>query len=111
MQATMVRDRQHGPVVELNRFGVKTKRTKNNSGGNNFNKDEVTGAKTVFHQMVNKSANLNSESLLLPHRVWKVKFVGESVDDCGGGYSESIAEICDELMQVKSSINSAGQWS
>ena len=24
-------------------------------------------------------------------------FVGESVDDCGGGYSESIAEMCDEL--------------
>ena len=98
VQATMVRDRQHGPVIELNRFGVKTKRMKNNSGGN---KEETTGAKTVFQQMVNKSANLNSESLLLPHRVWKVKFVGESVDDCGGGYSESIAEICDELMQVK----------
>ena len=108
VQATMVRDRQHGPVVELNRFGVKTKRTKNNSGGNNVNKDETSGAKTVFHQMVNKSANLNGESLLLPHRVWKVKFVGESVDDCGGGYSESIAEICDELMQVKSNINTAG---
>ena len=24
-------------------------------------------------------------------------FAGESVDDCGGGYSESIAEMCDEL--------------
>lgn len=24
-------------------------------------------------------------------------FEGESVDDCGGGYSESIAEMCDEL--------------
>lgn len=24
-------------------------------------------------------------------------FLGESVDDCGGGYSESIAEMCDEL--------------
>ena len=35
--------------------------------------------------------------MLLPHRVWKVKFVGESVDDCGGGYSESVAEMCDEL--------------
>ena len=23
--------------------------------------------------------------------------LGESVDDCGGGYSESIAEMCDEL--------------
>ena len=22
------------------------------------------------------------------------------MDDCGGGYSESIAEMCDELMQV-----------
>merc|ERR1719187_2702943 len=43
-------------------------------------------------------ASLTNECLLLPHRAWKVKFVGESVDDCGGGYSESIAEMCDELM-------------
>lgn len=80
--------------------------------------------------------SFSPDSLLLPHRVWKVKFVGEScvhsgrvvprvgslwpgmpvpralsgrtsgrlslllgesVDDCGGGYSESIAEICEEL--------------
>jgi hypothetical protein len=26
-----------------------------------------------------------------------VRFVGESVDDVGGGYSESIAEMCEEL--------------
>lgn len=26
-----------------------------------------------------------------------MKFIGESVDDCGGGFSESIAEMCDEL--------------
>lgn len=26
-----------------------------------------------------------------------LKLTGESVDDCGGGYSESIAEMCDEL--------------
>ena len=101
VQATMVRDRQHGPVLELNRFGVKTKRMKNNSGGGagahpSPGKDD--GSKSVFAQMVAKSSHLNTDSLLLPHRVWKVKFVGESVDDCGGGYSESIAEICDELM-------------
>ena len=42
-------------------------------------------------------SNFGSDSLFLPHRVWKVKFIGESVDDCGGGYSESIAEMCDEL--------------
>ena len=79
VQATMVRDRQHGPVVELNRISTK--------------KSE----KTVFAQMVAKMGSIGSESALLPHRVWKVKFVGESVDDCGGGYSESIAEMCDEL--------------
>lgn len=47
--------------------------------------------------MVQKLPALNQEALYLPHRVWKVKFVGESVDDCGGGFSESIAEMCDEL--------------
>lgn len=41
--------------------------------------------------------HIDQESLYLPQRVWKVKFVGESVDDCGGGFSESIAEMCDEL--------------
>ena len=95
VQATMIRDRQHGPVFELNRFGIKRSRTKNNSGHNNSNNFE--GNKTVFTQMVGKMSSLNNECLLLPHRIWKVKFVGESVDDCGGGYSESIAEICDEL--------------
>ncbi len=43
--------------------------------------------------------------LLFNSRVWKVKFVGESVDDCGGGYSESIAEICDELQQMTTTLN------
>ena len=105
VQATMVRERQHGPVVELNRFGVKTRRSKNNSGGGQAAGPgaspgkEADGGRSVFSQMVAKSSHLTMDSLLLPHRVWKVKFVGESVDDCGGGYSESIAEICDELMQ------------
>lgn len=37
------------------------------------------GAKSVFGQLVNKMGMLTPESLLLPHRIWKVKFVGESV--------------------------------
>jgi len=61
------------------------------------NSQMVPMSKTVFAQMVSKMSTLGPESLLLPHRVWKVKFVGESVDDCGGGYSDSIAEMCDEL--------------
>ena len=40
---------------------------------------------------------LGYEPFLLSGRCWKVRFIGESVDDCGGGYSDSIAEICDEL--------------
>merc|ERR1711963_275881 len=61
-------------------------------------------AKTVFEQMVSKMPTIGPESLLLPHRVWKVKFIGESVDDCGGGYSESIAEMCDELQANNGSL-------
>jgi E3 ubiquitin-protein ligase HERC2 len=87
VQATMVRDRQHGPVIELNRILVKKGHAK-------------TGCKPVYAQMVSKMHCLGAEALLLPHRVWKVKFVGESVDDCGGGYSESVAEMCDELQQA-----------
>ena len=88
----MLRDRQHGPVIELNRISVKKSQKTpavSTSGGN--------GCKPVFQQMVSKMHLLQQEALLLPHRVWKVKFIGESVDDCGGGYSESIAEMCDEL--------------
>lgn len=55
------------------------------------------GSKSVFGQACFKMSNFGPDSLFLPHRVWKVKFIGESVDDCGGGYSESIAEMCDEL--------------
>lgn len=90
VQATMVRDRQHGPVVELNRIQVKRSRSKGGLAG-------PDGTKSVFGQMCAKMISFSPDSLLLPHRVWKVKFVGESVDDCGGGYSESIAEMCEEL--------------
>ncbi|KAK7097783.1 E3 ubiquitin-protein ligase HERC2-like isoform X3 [Littorina saxatilis] len=90
VQATMVRDKQHGPVVELNRIQVKRSRSKGGYAG-------PDGIKSVFGQLSHKMAVFGSDSLMLPHRVWKVKFVGESVDDCGGGYSESIAEMCDEL--------------
>ena len=91
VQATMVRDRQHGPIVELNRITVKRSRSRGGLAG-------ADGMKSVFGQMVAKMSMLTQEALFLPHRVWKVKFVGESVDDCGGGYSESVAEMCDELM-------------
>ncbi|KAK3100706.1 hypothetical protein FSP39_024049, partial [Pinctada imbricata] len=90
VQATMVRDKQHGPVVELNRIQVKRSRSKGGLAG-------PDGCKSVFAQMSNKLSMFGADSLMLPHRIWKVKFVGESVDDCGGGYSESIAEMCDEL--------------
>ena len=36
--------------------------------------------KTVFEQMVARMPSLGPEALLLPHRVWKVKFVGKNGD-------------------------------
>lgn len=37
------------------------------------------GTKSVFGQMCAKMSSFSPDSLLLPHRVWKVKFVGESL--------------------------------
>lgn len=69
----MVRDRQHGPVIELNRIQVKRSRSRGGLAG-------PDGMKSVFGQMVSKMSLFNQEVLFLPHRVWKVKFVGE-LDD------------------------------
>jgi len=87
---TMVRDHQHGPIIDINRVSVKSYRRNGGFAGRN-------GSKSVFGQLSSKMSLFRSESLFLPHRIWKVKFIGESVDDCGGGYSESIAEMCEEL--------------
>uniref|UniRef100_A0A2H8TU70 HECT-type E3 ubiquitin transferase n=1 Tax=Melanaphis sacchari TaxID=742174 RepID=A0A2H8TU70_9HEMI len=84
LQLSMIREQRHGPMFELNR--IRTRKSI-------FN-DYIH---TVFGQMVNNMDFLDEDSLFLYHRVWKVQFVGESVDDYGGGYSESIAEMCEEL--------------
>lgn len=52
----------------------------------------------------------------LARRTWKVSLVGESVDDCGGGFSDCVAELCDELhapwsgLPLLCSISSSGQY-
>ena len=86
----MTQGKQHGPVIELNRIQVKRSRPRGGLAASD-------GLNSVFGQLCSKWGVLSQEDLLLPHRIWKVKFIGESVDDCGGGYSESIAEVCDEL--------------
>ncbi|XP_028033518.1 probable E3 ubiquitin-protein ligase HERC2 [Bombyx mandarina] len=91
IMATMLRERQHGPVVELSRVAARRSR----KGGAGL--AGAAGMRSVFGQMVARLPTFPHDALTLPHRVWKVKFVGESVDDCGGGYSESIAEMCEEL--------------
>lgn len=66
----MVREKHHGPIIELNRIQVKRSRSKGGLAG-------IDGMKSVFGQMVQKLPLLTSETLALPHRVWKVEFVGK----------------------------------
>ena len=88
VQATMLRDRQHGPVIELNRISVKksSQKAPPPTGTSAAGATAITsagpggtgnGCKPVFQQMVVKMHLLGQEALLLPHRVWKVKFIGE----------------------------------
>lgn len=64
----MSREPHHGPTIDLNRIQVKRSRTKGGYAG-------PDGVKSVFGQMVQTSM-LSKEALMLPHRVWKVQFVG-----------------------------------
>ncbi|KAF6037594.1 HERC2 [Bugula neritina] len=83
IQMTMMRDKSHGPVIELNRYQAKKARLRGGLAG-------PDGMKSVFGQVVSKMSVFTHPNLMLASRLWKV-------DDCGGGYSESIAEISDEL--------------
>lgn len=88
----MIRDRQHGPVIEINRIQVlnsvtvsscsmhcdthykhhlqvKRSRSKGGLAG-------AEGIKSVFGQVCQKMSTLTPDSLMLPHRIWKVKFIG-----------------------------------
>ena len=75
VQATMLRDKQHGPVIEINRMQVKRSRSKGGLAGQD-------GIKSVFGQLVSKMSLFTPESLMLPHRIWKVKFIGKFKVEC-----------------------------
>ena len=82
VQATMIRERQHGPVIELNRISGRKIKAKGEGSASGSGKDARNAAivdfgRTVYGQMVNKMHAIGAEFLLLPHRIWKVKFVGE----------------------------------
>ena len=79
----MVKGKNFGTVIELNRF--------------KYGRLLRDAEDSVFEQIRTNVKSLLPQNVLLPHRVWKVKFMGEGIDDCGGGFSESIAEMCDEL--------------
>jgi E3 ubiquitin-protein ligase HERC2 len=100
LKSTMVKNVEHGPTITLNRLQIK--RGKDGFIG-------PGGSKSVFAQAAKAMAS-EDRMLRLPTRVWKVTFVGEgfvlrlcwsfltrSVDDIGGGYSDSISEMCEEL--------------
>lgn len=51
------------------------------------------GTKSVFGQMCAKMSSFSPDSLLLPHRVWKVKFVGKRIPSLSPIYPNCFALI------------------
>lgn len=88
LKVTMYTEEDHGATITLNR--VSLKRNRHGYIG-------AEGAKSVFAQATAALEHSATKYWRLPSRVWKVKFVGEGLDDCGGGYSESISEMMSEL--------------
>ncbi|EDQ92018.1 uncharacterized protein MONBRDRAFT_55, partial [Monosiga brevicollis MX1] len=55
------------------------------------------GSQSVFAQAARELRSVDQSVFLASSRCWKVKFRGEGLDDAGGGFSESISEMCEEL--------------
>jgi len=55
--------------------------------------------RSVFEQAAVQLLGAPAETFLASSRVWRGNFVGEGVDDAGGGYSESVSEMTSELQQ------------
>lgn len=89
----MAREPHHGPTIDLNRIQVKRSRLKGGYAG-------PDGIKSVFGQMVQKSF-LTKESLLLPHRVWKVQFVGAFLSTLKSHNIKEKTVMCSFILQVK----------
>ncbi|MEM9681511.1 MAG: hypothetical protein AAF901_14405, partial [Bacteroidota bacterium] len=100
----MVRDKHHGPILELNRMLLKKASSASltpgpgmiGSSAFSFNAPDVDldlmASKTVFAQAANEVINYSQESsLFLPHRAWKVKFIGELCLDLAHGIYQIIS--------------------
>ena len=87
---SMYRERQHGPTIQINRVVKQPPKPTD---------PKWMGSVTwqIIQEVVKEA---NYYAFRLHSRCWKIRFIGESVDDCGGGYSDSIAEICEELQNM-----------
>ncbi|KAK7877602.1 hypothetical protein WMY93_031687 [Mugilogobius chulae] len=113
VQATMVRDRQHGPVVELNRIQVKRSRSKGGLAG-------PDGTKSVFGQMCAKMSSFSPDSLLLPTEcgrssLWESLWIcsnvcifQESLWICSNVPGESW--ICSNVFYIPGECGSESLW-
>ena len=95
LTSTMWTDVKHGPTIQINR--VVKEPTDPTS-------PDWMGSVTwqVIHEILFDDSNI--QAFKLNGRCWKIRFIGESVDDCGGGYSDSIAEICQEMQCPKMAL-------
>merc|ERR1719510_1924704 len=63
VQATMIRDRQHGPVIELNRINSSVKRNTNSSNTVTFNNGQTgAAANTAAHELNNTVPSIADNS-------------------------------------------------
>eukprot|EP00049_Salpingoeca_infusionum_P016093 m.323993 g.323993 ORF g.323993 m.323993 type:complete len:4072 (-) comp16007_c0_seq4:280-12495(-) len=91
LKAVMQRTSQSAPRVTINLNRVQIARLESGLAGPH-------GEQSVFAQACRELRYVADVTFLAASRCWKVKFAGEGVDDAGGGYSESISEMCDELV-------------
>jgi E3 ubiquitin-protein ligase HECTD3 len=58
----------------------------------------------VYHELKQQNAATRAELYCGRELWWKIEFVGEGVQDCGGGFRESVSDIASDLMSARTPL-------
>lgn len=87
----------HNSLIEINPISMHLNR---HLAAEESNLSEQSAYNSLFNQAFKQAHAINPRVLSRKGGAWKITFVGESADDYGGPFRESLNQICTELQSL-----------
>lgn len=99
---TLERIRRRGSQVRMPEFKVSRGRARLGTELAADGSDSI--AFQIYHALQLQNASAREELYHGRELWWKVEFLGEGVQDCGGGFRESVSDIASDLMSARTPL-------